>query len=93
MSTVTLDHVLDALDRAHQRATYGAVAGMLGEAPRTLMKGRTRDTRHSWVVSSQSGEPTGYAPDLMHPDLREHEHILRTKEELERWFESALATV
>jgi hypothetical protein len=93
MPNVTLDHVLDALDRAHQRATYGAVAALLGEAPRTLMKGRTRDPRHSWVVSSLSGEPTGYTPDLVHPQLREHEQILRTREELERWLDAALAAV
>lgn len=93
MSTVTLDHVLDALDRGHQRATYGAVGAFLGEAPRTLMKGRTRDPRHSWVVSSQNNEPTGYTPDQTHPALREHEQVLKTKEELERWLEPALAAV
>jgi hypothetical protein len=93
MSNITLDHILDALDRGHQRATYGAVAAFLGEGPRTLMKGRTRDQRHSWVVSSQNNEPTGYTPDQMHPALLEHEQVLKNKEELERWLEGALAAV
>jgi hypothetical protein len=93
MSTVTLDQVIDALDRSHQRATYGAVAALLGEAPRTLMKGRTRDQRHSWIVSSQNNEPTGYTPEQTHPALREHEHVLKNKEELERWLEAALTAV
>jgi hypothetical protein len=88
---MSLDQVLDALDRGHQRATYGAVASFLGEAPRTLMKNRTRDPRHSWVVSSQTNEPTGYTPDLLHPALREHEQVLKNKDELERWLESQLA--
>jgi hypothetical protein len=93
MPNITLDQVLDALDRNHQRATYGAVAAVLGDAPRTLMKGRARDQRHSWVVSSQNNEPTGYTPDQTHPALREHEQVLKTKDELERWLESALAAV
>ena len=40
MPTMTLDQIIDALDRSHQRATYGAVGSLLGQAPRTLMKGR-----------------------------------------------------
>lgn len=92
MSNFTLDQVLDALDRGHQRATYGAVAGFLNAAPRTLMKGRSRDQRHSWVVSSHSNEPTGYTADQIHPALREHEQVLTTRDELERWLESALTT-
>ena len=93
MSNVTLDQILDALDRGHQRATYGAVAAFLGEAPRTLMKGRTRDQRHSWIVSSQTNEPTGYTPDLIHPSLRENEQVLKNKDELGRWLEASVATV
>ena len=91
MSNITLDHVLDALDRSHQRATYGAVAALLGEAPRTLMKGRTRDQRHSWVVNSGNGQPTGYSPDQIHPDLCERAEVLHTKDDLLRWLESVTA--
>ena len=81
----TLDQVLDALDANHQRATYGAVAALLGKSPRTLMQGRERDTRHSWVVSRQTGQPTGYDAALLHPELRKREEILLTKEELSLW--------
>ncbi len=90
MPEVTMDQILDALDRCHQRATYGAVAALLGTSPRTLMQGRGRDQRHSWVVSRKNGEPTGYAPDQMHPDLRENPEILEGREALERWLEGAL---
>ena len=85
MSDERMDQVIDALDREHQRATYGAVAALLGKAPRTLMSGRQRDLRHSWVVSRKSGTPTGYDPALMHPELLAHDHIIETREELERW--------
>ena len=90
MSDLTIDQILDALDRAHQRATYGAVAALLGTSPRTLMQGRGRDPRHSWVVSRRSGEPTGYSADQMHPDLRTNPEIFESKEDLARWLEGAL---
>jgi hypothetical protein len=69
MSNVTLDQILDALSRGRQRATYGAVAALLDRAPRTLMKGRDRDRRHSWVVNSGNGQPTGYSPEQIDPNL------------------------
>ena len=87
--SLTLDQILDALDANHQRATYGAVAAVLGKSPRTLMQGRDRDTRHSWVVRRHTGAPTGYDPRLLHPELRERSEILQTKEELHAWLESA----
>ena len=87
MSPFTMDQILDALDRGHQRATYGAVAAVLDTAPRTLMSGRERDQRHSWVVSRGNGQPTGYQPDQLHPSLHERSNVIQTKEELLRWLE------
>ena len=81
----TLDQILDALDANHQRATYGAVAALLGKSPRTLMQGRERDTRHSWVVRRETGQPTGYDANLLHPELRQRDAILQTKEDLSSW--------
>jgi len=89
MSDERMDQIIDALDREHQRATYGAVAALLGKAPRTLMAGRQRDQRHSWVVSRKSGTPTGYDPAQMHPELLAVDHIIETREELERWLADA----
>jgi len=89
MSNMTLDQILDALSRGRQRATYGAVAALLDQAPRALMKGRDRDQRHSWVVNMRNGQPTGYTPDQIDPDLCVNAEVLNTKEELSRWLESA----
>ena len=89
MSDITMDQILDALDQGHQRATYGAVAAYLGRAPRTLMQGRQRDQRHSWVVRRETGEPTGYQPTDVHPALRENDTVIQTKEELSLWLKSA----
>jgi len=90
MSDFTMDQILDALDRRHQRATYGAVAAVLDRPPRTLMQGRERDQRHSWVVSRASGEPTGYQPAQLHPALRERAEVLDNKEALTQWLKSAV---
>ena len=85
MSNNRMDQLIDVLANARQRATYGAVAAILGRAPRTLMKGRDRDMRHSWVVSSKNGEPTGYDSALLHPELKRSERIIESREELEKW--------
>ena len=85
MIDATLDQVLDALEHARQRATYGAVASLLGKTPRTLMRGRQRDRRHSWVVNRTSGRPTGYTDDEMHPELDTNERLIDTRLELEEW--------
>ena len=85
MPNERMDQILDSLDQARQRATYGAVAAMVGSSPRTLMAGRDRDRRHSWVVSRKSGQPTGYEPDQLHPELMRSERVIETREELERW--------
>jgi alkylated DNA nucleotide flippase Atl1 len=85
MTDNKMDQILDTLDQARQRATYGAVAALLGTAPRTLMSGRERDHRHSWVVSRKSGQPTGYEPGQTHPELLRSERVIETREELEGW--------
>ena len=84
-----LDQILDALNQHHQRATYGAVAGLLGAVPRAVMSGRKRDWRHSWVVNEQTGKPTEYSELRMHPSLTQNVHIISSTEELERWLRSA----
>lgn len=87
MSAFTMDQILDALDRSHQRATYSAVAALLDRPPRTLMQGCDRDQRHSWIVSRRNGEPTGYTPEQAHPSLLEKPEVLDSKEELVKWLE------
>ena len=85
----TFDSILDSLVGQQQRATYGAVAGVLNSAPRTLMSGRPRDPRHSWIVSRRSGEPTGYAPDQMDPALATRPEVLKSPDALRIWLEAA----
>ncbi|HXV16112.1 MAG TPA: hypothetical protein VD758_04995, partial [Gemmatimonadaceae bacterium] len=68
-----------------QRATYGAVAAVMNRSPRNLMDKRSRSQRDSWVVSRQTGMPTGYEPEQLHPEITSRETILSTREALESW--------
>ena len=81
----TIDSILDALEQFHQRATYGAVAGVVDTSPRSLMVGRERSPHSSWIVSRQTGSPTGYKPEQIHGDLTARERIIGSPEELRVW--------
>lgn len=84
-ASYTIDGIVDQLDRFRQRATYGAVAAVVNRSPRNLMDKRSRSQRDSWVVSRQSGMPTGYEPEQLHPEITSRETILSTREALESW--------
>lgn len=89
-----LDEIVDHLNVRKQRASYGAVATLVGVLPRGLMNGRLKSSEYAWVVAasgSHRGWPTGYAIEQIHPDcLRQirdgRENIIETGEDLERWF-------
>jgi hypothetical protein len=86
--THDLDGILAALNHHQQRATYSAVAALLGHTPRLLMHGRPRAAENSWIVSKTTGRPTGYADTDVHPKLTANEAILTTREELTSWLAS-----
>ena len=83
--TPTLDSILDQLNEFHQRATYGAVAGVVNSSPRSLMSGRDRDQRASWIVRRETGFPTGYSEEQKHAALTERERIIGSPDELRAW--------
>jgi hypothetical protein len=81
----SLDRIVDLLNARHQRATYGAVAAVVGRMPRSLMQGRKRDRRHSWIVNQKTGMPTDYHDVMVHPAIEERDEILETSEQLLAW--------
>ena len=85
---LSLDEIVEVLDQRGQRATYGAVAKLIDQSPRSLLKGRDRGRRYSWVVNRGTGLPTGYEEDQIDPRLRESGPVLRTDVELRAWLES-----
>lgn len=80
-----LGQITDLLERYGQRATYGAVAGLLGSPARSLMLGQDKNFRNSWIVSSRTKQPTGYTPDQIHPRLEDRTSVLSTSVELAAW--------
>jgi hypothetical protein len=81
----SLEEILDALDRFHQRATYGAVGGLLDRNPQNVMSRSPRDARHSWVVNQETRMPSGYRKTEIHPDIIERAKVITSPEELEGW--------
>lgn len=85
---IDLDVVLAALNEHRQRATYSAVAALLGQSPRVLMHSRARERANSWIVSKTSGKPTGYEEADLHPELMANASVIQTREELASWLET-----
>ena len=79
------DRVLETLNKHRQRATYSAVGDLVGLHALSVMQGLTKGPRYSWVVSRQTGLPTGYAESEIDPDLRLHPKVLKSRTELEEW--------
>ena len=79
----TLADILLFLNEARTRATYGAVASVLGLPSRSMgtVLGARRPEA-SWVVNSETGLPTDYEPADWHPDLFAISSVIRTGREL-----------
>jgi hypothetical protein len=77
--------ILAFLNHAQIRATYGAVAPILGVIPQSVgARLGIRRSGASWVVSAKNGFPTGYTSDLMATNLTATSAIIRTTAELKR---------
>lgn len=83
-----LDDILVRLERHRQRATFGAVAGLVGREPLKLFDGCPRTPRSSWVVSKSTGQPTGQGASMIHPDLFKNPHIITNSSQLRAWLAS-----
>ena len=81
----TLDMIIEILEENTQRATYGAVAGVVGGHPRNVMSHLPRTPRNSWVVAKANGRPSGYLPHEMHPQLFSTSYVITDGDELWSW--------
>jgi hypothetical protein len=77
--------LLDALHRHGHCATYGAVGGVVGRLPRSVMHGLPKSHRHSWVVAKRNGLPTSYTTDEVDPRLSTSARPIESAEALRRW--------
>jgi hypothetical protein len=87
-ANMSLEEIVDLLDRHGRRATYGAVAAVLGHSPRSLLRGRERGRQFSWIVNRETGMPTGYPEELIDPRLKESGPVIVTDRELRTWLEN-----
>src|SRR6476620_7797811 len=94
----SLNEIVRLLNTHHQRASYGAVAGVLRIIPRGLMAGRSASHQYSWIVAksdsrkngSRRGWPTGYTTAEIHPEcLRQiqtnPDNFIEDEQDLEHW--------
>jgi predicted RNase H-like nuclease len=96
----TLPKIASLLNQHHQRATYGAVAGLLGVLPRGVMNGRSKSPEYSWIVAasgSEKGRPTGYETNQIHPEclrqIRENRgHVITAPDQLRQWLQGRPVT-
>jgi hypothetical protein len=96
VSGLSLQGIVARLDAHKQRATYGAVAELVGVLPRGLMSGRPKSFKDSWIVAGTNGQdsrrgwPTGYSESQIHPDCYRQivegvDNIIDTGEALKQW--------
>ena len=87
-ATYELRDVVRFLNEKQVRATYGAVAELVGGITRgmgaRLTRLYSRSAEASWVVSAESGMPTGYEANERHPALLSKTEIISTGGELEQ---------
>jgi len=78
-----LAEVIRFLNDHKIRATYGAVAELLGVLPISMGARLGPHTPEaSWIVSADTGYPTGYSPTEVHPDVLTSTQLIRTGVEL-----------
>jgi hypothetical protein len=93
---MTLEEIVRRLAKHRQRATYGAVGGVLygpnqgaGQQCGNLLARKPRDPHHSWVVKKTDGLPSGYMRNQMDPDVAaRRSYVLVDSEDLESWLET-----
>ena len=80
-----LAEILRFLNETEGRATYEAVAEIVGGIPQSI-GGRlgVRRIEASWVVNASSGTPSGYAANQLHPSLIKRSEIISSGVELKR---------
>lgn len=79
-----VNEILRSLNAERIRATYGAVGDLIGIPAISVSQylGERRP-KASWVVNDDTGQPTGYTSDEMHPDLRRTANIIRSGDALD----------
>ncbi len=77
--------IVDYLNKVKTRCTYNAAAKALGITPQAVKKLLgDRRPENSWLVSSGTGDPVGYADEEKHSELYRTKRIITSAEVLTR---------
>jgi hypothetical protein len=80
IGSATLSEIVDFLNSEQVRATYGAVAGLLGVVPRGMGAQLGPHTQErSWIVNAETGLPTDYSREEMHPALLRTDEVIDSR--------------
>jgi hypothetical protein len=80
-----LHEIVRFLNHEKVRATYGAVAELVGGIPQSIgARLGSRRAEASWIVNAGSGMPTGYQIQERHPALLSKTEIISSGTELQR---------
>ena len=83
IGSVDLPQILKFLNQEQVRATYKAVGEVLGIIPRALGAHLGPHTpERSWIVNADTGRPTDYGKDHLHPALFRTNEIISSGTEL-----------
>lgn len=82
---INIENILRCLNDKKRCATYGAVAHVLNiDALQCSELLGERRPEASWVVNADSGLPTKYRREQLHPDLLLHRDVISTAEDLHK---------
>ncbi len=83
--SLDLDAICERLGRHRQRATYAAVADLLGLDRQSMFIGKPFTPRNSWVVAKGNGMPSKYEESQVHPELFSNPFVISTTVDLREW--------
>jgi hypothetical protein len=80
---VVLINVIEVLNKYEIRATYSAVAQVIGCTSLAVgVRLGEREALKSWIVCPRTGLPNGYSMSQCHPELYSKMMIIRTGDKL-----------
>ena len=80
-----LKEIVAVLSKHAQRATYGAVGGLVHLPARSVMFGQPKTHANSYVVAVKSRMPTGYSSAERHPNLASLANVISSPATLATW--------
>ena len=84
----TREEIIERLAKHRQRATYGALAGLIDRHAIGVMNGLSKDKRNSWIVAKNNGLPTGYNTEEIDSRLASSSNVIDSSDELAAWLKN-----